>query len=169
MPRPGRGSEPQLWQCQILSPTSPSGGLNPHLRSDPSRCSGILNPLCHSGNPREPLVLMKLIVENPDVDGRMESGANFFCGREGTGGAGSAHGRRASPTLSPSCCCASRGKKEEGRGAPAWLAPLGSGNRRGALGAVSRAGHRLAELSAENKCRTPGEALCHQWLNPLHL
>lgn len=42
-------SEPPR-QHQILEPTAPGGGLNPHLRSNLSRCSQILNPLCHGGN-----------------------------------------------------------------------------------------------------------------------
>ena len=46
---PGNVSKPQLrptwlWQCQRLR------GLDPHLSSNLSCCSQILNPLCHSGN-----------------------------------------------------------------------------------------------------------------------
>ena len=55
---PGTESEPQLRttgqqpQCWILWPTVRGQGLNPGLHSDPSCCSQMFKPLCHSGNSR---------------------------------------------------------------------------------------------------------------------
>ena len=54
--RPGTESEPhpqptpQLLQCQILDSTVPGRGSNPHLRSDQSCYSWILNPPHHGRN-----------------------------------------------------------------------------------------------------------------------
>ena len=44
VPRPEAESKPQLWQSWILQPTMLGQGLNP------SHCTKVLNPLCHSGN-----------------------------------------------------------------------------------------------------------------------
>lgn len=50
VPGPGTESNPQLRQCRILERTVQGWESNPHLRSNLSRCSWILNPLRHSGN-----------------------------------------------------------------------------------------------------------------------
>ena len=33
-------------------------GIKPHLCSDPSRCSQILNPLCHGGNAKKMVIIL---------------------------------------------------------------------------------------------------------------